>query len=561
MRSDDRLPAADLVDREWESYEELEAALPFPVPLEVNLASYLCDRWAEDDERRVAIHADGADRDPESIRYADLAARADALAAHLADRGVDPGDRVGLILPQRPETVVAHLAAWKLGAVSVPLSTLFGTDAVKYRLSDSESVACVVDESNLETFRSVRGDLDALESAVTVGVPRPRDDETVLSAVVRREGQRVRPHATAAEDPSVILYTSGSTGDPKGVVLSHEMFLGYLPTFVAYACNMTVADDNCHWTPAEWAWSGSLYTTVFPPLFFGKSIVSYAAGKFQPSVAFELIERYELTNTHLPPTALRMMQEVEDPGDRYDLSSLRVISTGGDTVDPDLVTWAEGVFGDVVVHSGYGQTEMLAVTNDCVRFFEPREGSVGRKAPGHEVAILDPDTHEPLDDTGTIGEFGVRYEGDPVAFTEYWDEPEKTNRKVRDGWLLTEDLGWVDEDGYYYFKARKDDVIISAGYRIGPEEIETVLEDHPSVREAAVIGIPDDERGEVPKAVLVLAEGASLDVDLEADLESYVRDRLAQYEYPRAFEAVAELPKTVTGKKQRSILEERERDE
>ncbi|SEQ91686.1 acyl-CoA synthetase [Natrinema salaciae] len=554
MIDDTRLDAYHFYDDEWDSYEQLRAAFEWEVPDRFNMATYVCDRWATD-KGRVALFADDGDGETTTYTFWQLRNITNRLANYLRAQGVEAGDRIGVNTPQRPAAVFAHVACWKLGAMSVPLSTLFGPDAVRYRLADCDAVAAVVDESNVETVREVRPDLPDLETVLTVGDVDQQADETDLWDAIEDYSREFDPVATDAEDDAILIYTSGTTGDPKGVRHAHRMLLGHLPLFLTTFGNMELQAGDVFWTPAEWAWIASLFDVVVPALFYGKPVVAYNGGQFDPEAAFELLERYGVTNFFAPPTALRMMMQLEET-DGYDVGSVRTIAGGGESLGGTIADWAAATFGDAVVHEGYGQTEANMLVGECTALAASREGSMGLAGPGHEVEIVDPDTAEATVEPGDVGEIAVRYADDPVCFKEYWNEPEKTDRKVRNGWLLTEDLGTMDADGYVSFTGRKDDVIISAGYRIGPEEVEDSIAGHDAVADAAVIGVPDDERGEVPKAYVVLSSGQEPSDDARASIKQHVRDRLAKYEYPREIEFIDELPKTATGKVRRASLEE-----
>ncbi|WP_276260544.1 acyl-CoA synthetase [Haloglomus litoreum] len=551
----ERLDAYHFYEREWESYDQLRAAFEWEVPERFNIAAFVCDRWATDPDR-TAIHAETAAGDRRVYGFRDLYEMANGLANYLAAQGVERGDRVGVNLPQKPETAVAHLACWKLGAVSVPLSVKFGPDALGYRLEDSGAVACVVDAVNVEALREVRPSLPALETTLTVDA-EPTAEERDLASAIADRSTTFETADTAAEDPAIIIYTSGTTGDPKGVLHAHRFFLGHLPLFLTDFCNVELRDEDVFWLPSEWSWI-AVFDIVFPAWFYGKPVVAYQADGFDPAAAFELIDRYDVTVTFIPPTALRMMKTIEDT-DAYDLGSLRTIAAGGEALDRDTFEWAFETFGeDVAVHEGYGQTEANMLVANCTALADYKIGKLGLPGPGHELAILDPESAEPTVPTGEVGEIGVRYEGDPVCFLEYWNKPERTDAKIENGWLLTGDLGWVDEDGYYAFESRKDDVIISAGYRISPEEIEETLTGHPAVAQAGVVGVPDAERGEVPKAFIELAPGREGTGGLRAELQDHVKSRLARYEYPREIVVREELPRTTTGKVRRSALTDEE---
>jgi len=556
-----RLDAYHFYEEDWGDYDELLDAFEWEVPSSFNMATYICDRWAEHDETRVAMYADDGGGTRETYTFSDLQRTANAVANFLDEQGVDRGDRVGINMRQRPETVVAHVACWKLGAVSVPLSTLFGTDAVEYRLDDANAVACFVDSSNVENVRAVADEIHSLETVVTVGDTTAGSDEHAFTGLVESYESNRGTVETDAEEDAIIIYTSGTTGDPKGVRHAHRVILGNLPLVVTGFCNLELNDNDVFWTPSEWAWVATLFDIVFPSLYYGKPLVAYTADEnFDPETAMDIIERYDVTNYFAPPTALRMMEQLEDP-QQWDVSSVRVVPSGGESLGQSIVEWAKTVFDGAAVHEAYGQTEANMIAGDCTKLTDSREGKIGPAAPGHELAILDPQTAERTVEPGEVGEIAVRYEGDPVCFKEYWNKPEKTAGKVRNGWLLTEDLGRMDEDGYLQFHSRKDTVIISAGYRIGPVEIEEVLASHEAVADAGVIGVPDDQRGEVPKAFVVLTDEFEPSTDLKSRLRDGVKDRLAKYEYPREIEFLDELPKTSSGKVRRTSLEERENTE
>jgi len=555
--SKNRLDAYHFYEEEWSSYEELLDAFEWEVPEAFNMASYLCDRWADGSERR-AVLSDGGDEPTETYTFDRLCEHANSLANYLRDRGVERGDRVGINMRQRAENVIGHVACWKLGAVSVPLSTLFGRDAVSYRLSDASAVACLVDGSNIETVRGVVDDVESLETVITTGDVTPIDGETNLQKAVTTVSGAFETVETNAEDDAIIIYTSGTTGNPKGVRHAHRVLLGNLPVFVTGFCNLELNDDDVFWTPSEWAWVATLFDVVFPALFYGSPVVAHTADeKFDPETAMALIERHEVTNYFAPPTALRMMEQLSDPG-RWDVSSVRLIPSGGESLGESIVEWAHDVFEGAVIHEAYGQTEANLIVSDCAKLLDTPPGKIGRAGPGHEVAIVDSETAEATIDSGDVGEIAVRYEDDPICFKEYWRNSERTAEKVKNGWLLTEDLGTMDDDGYLEFVSRKDSVIISSGYKIGPVEIEEALAANPAVADAGVIGVPDDERGQVPKAFVVLAKDFDPSENLEATLKQDVRDRLAAYEYPRYIEFVDDLPKTTSGKVKRATLEARE---
>ncbi len=546
-------------ERDWGSYEELRDAFEWAVPDPFNIATYVCDRWAND-RARVALFADEPDGDRNTVTFWQLRNAANRLANYLAARGVGRGDRIAVNAGQRPATVIAHVAAWKLGAVSVPLSVKFGPDALRYRLEDAGARALVVDGANVSTARAVAADLDALEITLTVGVD-PEDGERDLQAATADRSRRFDTVATPPGAPATLIYTSGTTGPPKGVLHAHRVLLGHLPGFVTGHCGLGIEDSDVIWSPAGWAWIATVFGTVASALYYGMPVVAHDdRGGFDPETPYELVERYGVSILFLPPTGLRMMMTETDLADRYEVDDVRVIFSGGEPLEPSVSEWAAATFDGAVVQQVYGQTEANITIAECHPLFPGRPGTLGRPTPGHDVRLLDPQTGEPTVDPGEVGELAIRYTDDPVCFTEYWQRPAATADAVRDGWLHTGDLATVDADGYYTFVSRTDDLIISAGYRIGPDEIEDSLSTHEAVLDAGVVGAPDEERGEVPVAFVVLVDGAEPSDALEAELSQYVKDKLAKYEYPREIHFLDELPRTTTGKVRRIELEERLED-
>ncbi|WP_408960313.1 acyl-CoA synthetase [Natrinema sp. 74] len=554
MVSSRELDAYHFYRQEWDSYDQLKEQFEWDIPETFNMATYACERWA-DDPGRVAVFYEDEQGNTETYTFWQLDRITNRLAHYLRERGVERGDRVGINLPQRPETVMAHVAVWKLGAVSLPLSTLYGPDGLTYRLDDADAKACIVDEENVDSLREAATDCDALETVLTTGAATPTEDEVDFWEAIEEQPAEFETVATDAEEPALILYTSGTTGDPKGVVHAHRILLGFLPAIVTTVGNNDIRESDLFWSPTEWAWIGTLFLVVVPPLFYGRPILGYNGGSFDPEKAFELIEQYGVTNFFAPPTALRMMMQVDDPTDRYHTETVRTITSGGETLGTNIVDWTDDTFEGAALNDWYGQTEADPIVVGSNALMEFKEGKIGQPAPGVEVALVDPHTGEQITEAGTIGEITVNVEAsEPVCFKEYWNKPEKTAKKVQDGWLYTEDLGVMDEDGYIAFHSRKDDVIICSGYRIGPEEVEESVMSHPAVQDAGVVGVSDDVRGEVPKAFVVLTDEAEASDGLKEDIQTHVKDRLAKYEYPRELEFIKSLPQTATGKTKRNAL-------
>jgi acetyl-CoA synthetase len=552
-----RIDAYHFYEEDWDGHEELYDAFEWEVPEEFNSATYICDRWAEHHPDRTAVYAEELDGSSHEYTFADVQSQANRLANDLADRGVGAGDHIAVNGTQRVENLATHVAAWKLGAVSVPLSILLGPDGLQYRLENSGAVAYVADEINLETLREVRDECPDLETVLTVGGADPEDDERTFADAVADRSETFETATTDADEPACLIYTSGTTGPPKGVVLPHRSLLGGLPGVVTGMYNMDVRDDLVSRVPVEWSWIGSLHIGILSDLYYGIPVVAHAENEFDAEREFRLIETYDVTHIGGPATALRMMMQVPDKDD-YDTDSVQSVYQGGEALGQSLVEQVTETFPNAVMHELYGQSEALIFVVDCEALgVEHQFGKMGKAVPGHEVRIQDPDTGEPLE-PGEVGEIAIRYDDDPMPFLEYFGKPEATAEKVQDGWLRSEDLGSVDEDGWYSFQSRSDDVIISSGYKMGPGEIEDTLTDHDAVSDAGVIGVPHETRGEIPKAFVALVPGEEPTDELAADLQAFVKERLAKYEYPRDLEFVDELPRTTTGKVRRYDLRDRE---
>jgi len=547
MCTDSLAEAYRLHEREWESYESLREWFSWEIPSEFNIAAYVCDRWAQTDGERVALVERGSEGNSEEWTYTRLHREAGLLAAGLARAGVGTGDRVGVCLTQRPEAVVANVACWKLGAVSVPISTLTGQDALAHIVEDTGLVAAVVDQPTL--FADVYERESKVETLIVLngGDTSYRTYEGVLDSV-NAPKQTV---TTAHEDDALVLYTSGTTGPPKGVSHAHRFLLNNLPGFLTATCNLDLRDEDTFWTPAEWAWFASLFVVVLPALYYGKRVVAYDDGKFDPEMALTILEEHDVTQFIAPPTALRRMRSVDDRS--HTCSHLRTITCGAH--GEELATWVDNRFPSAVIHENYGQTESGVLAGECTRLYQTEPGCMGAPAPGYEVRLVDPEsgTHE-VDD-GDTGEIATRVDDRPVAMKGYLT-PDTDDDPVVDGWLLTGDLARQARDGTLRFESRKGEVIISAGHSIGPEEVEDALVDHDAVLEAGVIGIPHEDRGEVPKAYVRTAEGYKLSNDLVADLQDHVRNTLGKHKYPRAIEAINSVP-VERGKVRRDELRDR----
>jgi len=536
-----------------ESWAAMCAAHRWRMPARYNMAWDMCGKWAAAEPDRLALIYLRPDWQPRYYSYIQLDRASNRFANALAEHGVTRGDRVAVLLPQVPETILTHLAAYKLGAVALPLFTLFGEEGLEYRLSDSGAKALVTDEANLPKIAAIGERLPDLKTVFSIDRPGP--GTWGFWQELGKAQDSFAMADTGPEDPAFICYTSGTTGPPKGALHGHRVLLGHLPG-VQVTHEFLPQPGDRMWTPADWAWMGGLCNIAMPSLRFGVPLVAHRMEKFDPEQAFALMAKTEVRNTFLPPTALKLMRGVADPG-RFGLA-LRSVGSGGESLGAGVLEWGKGALG-LTINEFYGQTECNLVLGNCASIMEVRPGSMGKPFPGSEVAILDSDGNEAP--PGTAGEIAVK-RGDAAMFLHYWNAPEKTAEKfVRNAsgeWMLTGDEGVMDAEGYFWFDSRTDDVITSSGYRIGPSEIENCLVGHPAVAIAACIGVPDPIRTEVIKAFVTLAPGAEADAALEAELIAHVRSRLSPHVAPRSVEFLESMPATATGKIMRRELRARE---
>jgi acetyl-CoA synthetase len=521
-------------------YEEVYRSFRWGVPATYNIAYDICDKWADQADRVALIYED-AHGEVRRYTFSLMSRLSNQLGNALRAHGITRGDRVGILLGQCPETAISHLALYKTAAIAIPLFTLFGTDALEYRLSNSSASAVVTDEANVTKILQIRERLPHLKLIIVTS----GDTHNVALdfwKLLESGSETLEPEPTTPDDPALIIYTSGTTGPPKGALHAHRVVLGHLPG-VEFPHNFFPQAGDLFWTPADWAWIGGLIDVLFPSWHHGVPVVAHRARKFDPEQAFHLIAKHGIRNAFMPPTALKLMRQVKDPRTRHRLQ-MRSIGSGGETLGVELMEWGREVMG-VTINEFYGQTEVNLVLGNCSELMEIRPGSMGRAIPGHVVEVVD-SAGSPVP-VGTTGEIAIR-RPDPVMFLEYWQNPEATGDKYVLDWCLTGDLARKDDDGYFWFVGRKDDLITSAGYRIGPAEIEDCLIKHPAVGMAAVVGSPDPVRTEIVKAFIVLTAGQTANRDLEEDIKKFVKVRLAAHEFPREIEFVDELPLTATGK-------------
>ena len=590
-----------------DNYQQLHDQFRWLVPDSFNIAEVCARRWAKapDATKRVAVYADGAGVEPRFHTYAELQHQANRLSGALASLRVGRGDRVAIVLPQRFETAVAYMAVLQMGAVAVPLSQLFGPEALEYRLKDSDAAVVICDSSAIMNILEVRGTCEALRHVIGVGAGADAMADLDYAAILAEQPPEHLPVATRADDPAVLIYTSGTTGNPKGALIPHRALIGNLSGFVCsqnwfgfdpHAGQSTLSPAwgmagvgastagatpslrdpetrSVFWSPADWAWTGGLMDALLPTLYFGRPIVAYN-GRFSPQVAFELMQKYDVTHTFLFPTALKAMMKAFPQPRKFFKLKLQAIMSAGEAVGDAVFGYCQKELG-VTVNEMFGQTEVNYIVGNCHLFWPAKPGSMGKGYPGHRVAVIDEDGREcPVGVAGDVAlnRFDVHGEPDPIFFLGYWKNEDATRAKFTGDWCRTGDLAVRDADGYLWYQGRADDMFKAAGYRIGPGEIENCLVKHPAVANAAVVPKPDAERGAVVKAYVVLTPDAMAErgdeplarneweTRLMIDLQRHVKGKLAPYEYPKEIEFIDALPMTTTGKVQRRVLRLREEE-
>jgi acetyl-CoA synthetase len=589
-------------------YAALHSGFRWQVDEYFNIAEVCCRRWSQAESakgatKRVAIRAHHTRAKSTFYTSTQLQQAADALSHVLVQRGVQRGDRVAIVMPQRFETAVAYMAVFQMGAVAMPLSMLFGPEALAYRLQDSDAVLAICDESSIANVTSVRSQCPALRTLIAAGSAVGQGDIDYEPALA---SHRCAFNAvkTKADDAAILIYTSGTTGPPKGALLAHRALIGNLPGFVCSqnwfgfdpgigaptpspargragegastkGAKPSEGDQNTSvfWSPADWAWTGGLMDALLPTLYFGRPIVAFN-GRFSPELAFSLLQEQGVTHTFLFPTALKAMMKANPHPRQHFKLQLQAMMSAGEAVGDAVFAWCRDELG-VTVNEMFGQTEINYVVGNCSALWPAKPGSMGKAYPGHRVAVINDEGREcPVGVAGdvAVNRYDIHGDADPIFFLGYWKKQAATDAKFTGDWCRTGDLAVRDADGYLWYQGRADDVFKAAGYRIGPGEIENCLVKHPAVANAAVVPKPDSERGAVVKAYVVLAPeliakrardsgtDGRFDSDLVAELQAHVKGLLAPYEYPKEIEFIDALPMTTTGKVQRRLLKLQEEE-
>jgi len=529
------------------TYDEVCRNFRWEIPAYYNIGVDVCDKWAGERQRLALIYIDPRGEE-QKYTFRSLRDFSNQLANTLKAHGIEGTDRVAILLSQRPETLISHIAVYKLGAVAVQLLTLFGPEAIEHRLADSQAKAVITDKDNVSKIHEIIERLPHLKLVMVVDGER---DEAVMDFwdSIATADRNFTPVKTRPEDPALIIYTSGTTGQPKGTLHGHRLLLGILPGFEFYH-NLFPQKDDLMWTPLDWAYIGGSYDALFPTLHHGYPVLAYRPRKFDPEEAFYLMAKHGVRNLMAVPTVLRMMMNaVKHPRERFDIR-LRSITAGGETLGEEMRGWTREHFG-VDINEQYGQTECDLVVGYCSEIMEIVPGAIGRSVPGHSVEIINPDGQ--IAEPGELGEIAVKTP-DPVMFLGYWKNPRATQEKFAGDWMRTGDYGQKDKDGNFWFSGRQDDIIESGGFRIGPGEVEDCLMKHPAVALVGVIGVADPVRGEIVKAFILPKTGLTPGKALEQSIKDHVKERLEAHAYPREVAFVDEMPRTKTGKILRNEL-------
>jgi acetyl-CoA synthetase len=529
-------------------YDTLYRQFGWELPPAYNIGIEVCDRWAALSPDKLALIHVRPDGRRDDLTYGWLRETSNRLAHALRANGIARGDRVAILLPQGPEVAAIHVAIYKLGAIALPLATVFGIDALRYRLGNAGARALITNAPGLAKLADIRAGLPDL--ALVLSIDGAADGALGFSDVLARAASDFTPVATAPDDPAMMIYTSGTTGQPKGALHAHRVLIGHLPG-IEMPHDFFPQPGDRFWTPADWAWAGGLLDCLLPSLRYGVPVVAARLDKFDPEEAFVLMAKAGVRNAFIPPTALRMLRSAGSPGGRHALA-LRTVGSGGEALGAETYEWGKSALG-LVINEFYGQTECNLVLSSCALIGVSRAGAIGKPVPGHSVAVIRRDGSRCA--PGELGQVVVK-RPDPVMFLEYWGNPAATRQKFIGDWMTTGDQGVVDDQGYFTFVGRDDDVITSAGYRIGPGEIEDCLIGHPAVALAAVVGKPDPVRTEIVKAFLVLKPGTAASDALATEIQTFVKTRLSAHEYPREIAFIPEMPMTSTGKVIRRLLRE-----
>jgi acetyl-CoA synthetase len=530
-------------------FRSLRAKHQWHIPADYSVVVDCLDRHTQL-RNKVALLYEDDEGHTARYTFAQMIELSNRFANALRGIGIGRGDVVAVHTPQRPETAIAHMALYRLGAIALPISKLFGPDAIQYRLENSSAKAILMEPETVPKMDAV--DRSSLSNFKHIIITDGEKGGLSFDDLIGKGASSFRMEKSNAEDPVLLMYTSGTTGNPKGVLQVARYVLGH--NGIDYSYNY-LRDGDLYYSPADWAWAGGLLDGLLAIWPYGIPVLAYRTkARFDPDVTFKLLEKYASTVGLYPPTALKVLREVKSPREKYPNLKLRCIVSGAEPVSPQLAKWVDEEL-QVEFNQGFGQTEANYFIGTCSAIEKARLEPLGKAYPGHEVAIVSPEGV--MLRTGESGEIAIRRDS-PVVMREYWKNPDAMKDKFKGGWCMTGDLGHMDDEGYVYFHGRNDDVIKSSGYRIGPSEIEAKIMEHESVASCAVIGVPDPQRGQAIKAFVKLLPGFSPSDAMIKEIQTHVKTRLAAHEAPREFEFLDEFPSTVTGKIMRRELRARE---
>ena len=533
------------------NYDEERAAFRLEIPDTFNFGTDVVDHWAEDPEKLAMLWVDTSGHS-ERYTFADMRRESNRFANVLHGLGIGKGDGVMIVLPRLPQWHMIIVGIMKHGAIPIPGTVLLTPKDYEYRINMAEARAVIVDAANATKVDEIRGHCASLEHCIVLG--EPRQGWVAYDTAMAAASATFEPVRTRSDDPAMMYFTSGTTGGPKMVLHTQASYpLAHVITGKYW---LDLQPEDLHWNLSDTGWAKAAYSNLFGPWRMGAALfIQHSTGRFDAQETLQLLEQHGITTFCAPPTAYRMM--VLEDLQRYDLSKLRHCVGAGEPLNPEVIeAWKAGT--GHTIYDGYGQTEtvILVANYPCLAV---KPGSMGKPLPGFDVAIIDANSGQALP-AGQEGDIAVRVKPQrPIGlFREYWKNPEETSHAFRGDWYITGDRGIRDDDGYFWFVGRADDVIISAGYRIGPFEVESALLEHDAVAESAVVASPDEMRGAVVKAFVVLAPGYQPSEALAGELQEHVKRLTAPYKYPREIAFVSDLPKTISGKIRRVELRQQE---
>jgi acetyl-CoA synthetase len=531
------------------SYEEMRAAHRWDVPERYNIATDVCDKHPRDKLAMVWEDWRGTERE---VTFGELQDLSRKFANVLTEHGVERGDRLATLLPSLPETAAAFLGTYRSGAILLSMSVLYGDEGIEHRLRDSRAKAVVTDSANRHRIPEGLAETVFVLDSPDADHDGRQSGDIDLREALDKASDRHEAVDTRADDPAQLYYSSGTTGLAKGILHAHRYILGHEEFEFCH----DVRDGELFHGSGEWAWAAGIAPLLGPWRYGATQFVYARKGGFDPEEQLRQLSKHGVQNMFTTPTALRAMTAVSDAGKAYPLERLRITCSAGEPLNPEVIRWFREQYG-ITILDYYGLTESYPL---CANYptVEVREGSMGLPMPGWDVQILDED-EQPLP-AGERGEICLRARTNPHYPLGYWNRPDDSEADFGGEWFHTKDAAEADGDGYFWYSGRADDVIISAGYRIGPFEVESACVEHPAVHEAAAVASPDPKRGDIVKAFIVLSEGHEPTDETATAIKEYVRDRHSKYAYPREVEFVDDLPKTLTGKIRRVELREAERE-